>query len=59
MTAWMQAWSQGTDCVAANAHHQPATLAAVPMDLRRQIATLLAGIILNLQPEATHERKHA
>src|SRR6266849_4376686 len=53
MTAWMQAWSQCTDCAAPNTHPRPATPAAVPMDLRAQIATLLAGIILGLQQEAT------
>jgi hypothetical protein len=53
MTAWMQAWSQCTDCAAPNAHPRPATAAAVPMDLRTQIATVLAGIILGLQQEAT------
>jgi hypothetical protein len=52
MTAWMQAWSQ---CVnhAAPDKQRPATPAAVPLDLRTQIATLLAGIILGLQQEAT------
>jgi hypothetical protein len=54
MTAWMQAWSQCSDGAAPNTHPRPATmLAAVPMDLRAQIATLLAGIILSLQQEAT------
>jgi hypothetical protein len=53
MTAWMQAWSQCTDCAAPKTHPWPATPAAVPMDLRTQIATLLAGIILGLQQEAT------
>jgi hypothetical protein len=54
MTAWMQAWSQCTDHDAPNAHFQPATTAApVPIDLRAQVATLLAGIILGLQQEAT------
>jgi hypothetical protein len=52
MTAWMQAW-QCTDWAAPNTHPRPATLAAVPLDLRAQIATLLAGIILGLQQEAT------
>jgi len=59
MTAWMQAWSQCTDRVAPNPHPQPATPTAVPMDLQRQIAALLAGIILSLQQEASHERNHA
>jgi len=54
MTAWMQAWSQCSDGAAPNTHPRPATMpAAVPMDLRAQIATLLAGIILSLQQEAT------
>jgi hypothetical protein len=52
MTAWMQARSFGTDRVAANAPCQPAaTTATVPIDLRTQIATLMAGIILDLQQE--------
>jgi hypothetical protein len=53
MTAWMQAWAQCTDHVAPNEHAQPATAAALPIDLRAQVATLLAGIILGLQQEAT------
>jgi hypothetical protein len=53
MTAWMQAWSQCTDRVAPKAHLQPAMTAAVPIDLRAQVATLLAGIILGLYQEAT------
>jgi hypothetical protein len=54
MTAWMQAWLQCSDGAAPNTHPRPATMpAAVPMDLRAQIATLLAGIILSLQQEAT------
>jgi len=53
MTAWIQAWSQCTAGVAPNAHPQPVTPTAVPMDVQRQIATLLAGIILSLQQEAT------
>ena len=54
MTAWMQAWSQCTDRVAPKAPLQPA-MAAVPIDLRTQVATLLAGIILGLHQEAPHE----
>jgi hypothetical protein len=52
MKAWMQAWSQWTD-VAPKAYLQPAMTAAVPIDLRMQAATLLAGIILGLHQEAT------
>jgi hypothetical protein len=51
MTAWMQAWSQCT--VTPKAHSQPAMPAAIPIDLRTQVATLLAGIILSLHQEAT------
>src|SRR5215471_14042757 len=53
MTAWMQAWAQCTDHGAPTAHSQSATAAAVPIDLRAQVTTLLAGIILGLQQEAT------
>ena len=55
MTAWMQAWSQCTDSAQTEAQPRPATPAAVPIDLRMQIATLLTGIILGLQQEATHD----
>jgi hypothetical protein len=55
MTAWMQAWSPCTDSATANPHPRPATPASVPMDLRTQITTLLAGIILDLQLEEPHE----
>jgi hypothetical protein len=51
MTAWMQAWSQCT--VTPMAHSQPAMPATIPIDLRTQVATLLAGIILSLHQEAT------
>jgi len=56
MTAWMQAWSPCTDGATANPPPRPATPAAVPMNLRTQIAALLAGIILGLQLEEPHER---
>jgi hypothetical protein len=56
MTAWMQAWSQCADRGAPNTRPHPASIAPVPKDLRAQIATLLAGIILGLQQEATYDR---
>jgi len=56
MTAWMQAWSQCVDPGAPHTRPQPASVASVPIDLRAQIATLLAGIILSLQQEATYDR---
>jgi hypothetical protein len=52
MTAWMQAWSQCVDHATPNTPSQPAMPAAVPIDVRTQIATLLAGIIIDLQQEA-------
>lgn len=51
MAAWMQAWSQGMDCVTPPALPQPATT-PVPLDVRGQVAMLLAGIILGLHQEA-------
>jgi len=54
MLAWMQAWSHCTDRVAPNAH-PPTTTAPLPIDLRAQVATLLADIILGLPQEAFHE----
>jgi len=50
MTAWMQARSSRTDRVATNPPGPPAA-ATVPIDLRTQIATLVAGMILNRQQE--------
>ena len=56
MTAWMQAWSQCADPGTPNIRPHPASMTPVPIDLRAQIATLLAGIILSLQQEATYDR---
>jgi hypothetical protein len=53
MTAWMQAWSECISCVTPQVQPQPATTAPVPIDVRAQVATLLAGIILGLQQETT------
>ncbi|PYX86413.1 MAG: hypothetical protein DMG70_00780 [Acidobacteria bacterium] len=53
MAAWMQAWSQCVSGVRASTSSQPTTMTSAPIDVRAQIATLLAGIILNLQPEVT------
>jgi len=51
MAAWMQAWSPCMACVTPPAPPQPATT-SVPMDVRGQVAMLLAGIILGLHQEA-------
>lgn len=53
MTAWIQAWSQCTSGVTPQALTQPATTAPGLIDVRAQVVTLLAGIILGLQQEAT------
>ena len=53
MAAWMQAWSKCLDCVTPPAPPQPATT-PVPMDVRGQVARLLAGIILGLHQEGNH-----
>jgi hypothetical protein len=52
MTAWMQAWSQCTSRITPQAQTRSATTAPIPIDVRAQVATLLAGIILGLQQEA-------
>jgi len=53
MMAWMQAWSECISFAPSQAP-APATMTVpIPVDLRAQVATLLAGIILGLQQEAT------
>jgi hypothetical protein len=53
MTAWMQAWSEcavkverETNCVSGR--HE-----AIPVEMRWQLTSLLAGMILSLHQEAT------
>lgn len=53
MAAWMQAWSQCVSGARASTSSQATTMTSAPIDVRAQIATLLAGIILNLQQEVT------
>jgi len=55
MAAWIDAWSQCTsdDMQPARSSPTTATTAPVPIDVRAQLATLLAGIILGLPQEAT------
>jgi hypothetical protein len=52
MTAWMQAWSECAGNVEPAARPQPVVHEMIPVDIRSQIATLLAGMILSLQQEA-------
>jgi hypothetical protein len=51
MTAWMQARSSGTNRVVTKPPGQPAAATTVPIDLRTQIATLVAGMILDREQE--------
>jgi hypothetical protein len=53
MAAWMHAWSQCINCITPQPQSQPTTMTPVPVDVRAQVATLLAGIILGLHQEAT------
>jgi hypothetical protein len=52
MTAWMQAWSE-----CADAETETCSISGgkevIPADMRSQLATLLAGMILSLRQEAT------
>jgi len=53
MAAWIEAWSQCAGAIEKDARPQAAPDETLPRDVRSQIATLLADMILNLQPEAT------
>ena len=52
MTAWMQAWSECAGNFEPAMRAQPVALTAIPVDMRSQITTLLASMILSLQQEA-------
>ena len=49
MVAWIEAWSKYTNAGADCAHHQQAVEEILPLSVRSQMATLLAGMILSLQ----------
>ncbi len=51
MTAWMQTWSECTGNVEPATSSQPGVYETIPADMRSQIATLLAGMILSQQQE--------
>jgi len=53
MTAWMQAWSECAGNVEPGPRSQSVIDEPIPGDIRSQITTLLAGMILCLQQEAT------
>lgn len=52
MTAWMQAWSE---CASVETETRSALRGneTIPVELRSQLTSLLAGMILSLQQEAT------
>ena len=52
MTAWMQAWSECTGAVEPITRAQAGATEAIPVDMRSQITTLLASMILSVQQEA-------
>jgi len=52
MTAWMLAWSECHGHVEQTACSQPGADETIPAELRSQITTLLASMILSLQQEA-------
>jgi hypothetical protein len=53
MTAWMQAWSECVPRSEPSPRSQPDVNVTIPGDVRPMITTLLASMILCLQPEAT------
>lgn len=52
MTAWMRAWSECVRTVEPVTRAQAGVPEAMPLDMRSQITTLLASMILSLQQEA-------
>lgn len=52
MTAWMQAWSECADAE-TEACSISGSKETLPADIRSQLATVLAGMILSLRQEAT------
>jgi hypothetical protein len=52
MTAWMQAWSDCAPKIEPGTRAQPDIDNSLPANMRSQITTLLAGMILYLQQEA-------
>jgi len=53
MTAWMEAWSECAGNVEPAARLQPGVHETIPVDMRSQITTLLASMILSQQQEVT------
>lgn len=53
MAAWIAAWSQCAGAFQKDTCPGPPPVETLPSNVRSQIASLLAGIILNRQVEAT------
>jgi hypothetical protein len=53
MTAWMLAWSEFADNVEPETRSVFGDHETIPGDMRPQLTSLLAGMILSLQQEAT------
>jgi hypothetical protein len=51
MTAWMRAWSECHGHVEQTACSQPGAGETIPVEMRSQLTTLLASMILSLQQE--------
>jgi hypothetical protein len=51
MTAWMQTWSECTVNVEPATSSQPGIYETIPVDMRSQITTMLASMILSQQEE--------
>jgi hypothetical protein len=52
MTAWMQAWSECAGNIESATSSKPIVRETIPVDMRSQITSLLASMILSLQQEA-------
>jgi hypothetical protein len=53
MTAWMQAWSECASKVEPETRSVSGGHESILVDMRSQLTSLLAGMILSLQQEAT------
>ena len=53
MTAWMQAWSECAGKVEPEKRSESGGYETIPVDMRSQLTSLLAGMILSLQQEAS------
>lgn len=57
MTAWMRAWSSCIPRPTPETALLPGVVPSCSVDVRAQIATIIAGIILDRQPEVSSESR--